>query len=189
MAVKVRPTKPDRAVARWIARHATPRTERAAQVLTLGADEHLLYALALAWWLCARGQSRRQRRASDHVLLTTVAASVLPHLLKRVFDQERPDRLMLPGHRNGVPYSGRKMDAFPSGHAIHMGALVSAATELPPQQRNLIWCVGAILSATRIVLLAHWASDVLCGLLIGGVLERAMRLVTGYGRSGSRRSN
>jgi undecaprenyl-diphosphatase len=36
---------------------------------------------------------------------------------------------------------------------------------------------------TRIVLLAHWTSDVLAGLVIGAVLERSLRFVTGYGRS------
>jgi membrane-associated phospholipid phosphatase len=32
------------------------------------------------------------------------------------------------------------------------------------------------------VLLAHWASDVVAGLVIGAVTERILRLVTGYGR-------
>jgi len=35
---------------------------------------------------------------------------------------------------------------------------------------------------TRIVLLAHWASDVASGLAVGAVTERLLRRVTGYGR-------
>ena len=68
------------------------------------------------------------RRASDHVLLTTIVASILPHVLKKVFDQERPDRLTVLGHVHGIPLSGKRLDAFPSGHAVHIGALASAAT-------------------------------------------------------------
>ncbi|WP_170991755.1 MULTISPECIES: phosphatase PAP2 family protein [Bradyrhizobium] len=72
---------------------------------------------------------------------------------------------------------------FPSGHAVHVGVLASAATELPPAKRNLIWAVGAILVSTRILLLAHWASDLVAGLAIGTVLGRLMRRLTGFARS------
>jgi membrane-associated phospholipid phosphatase len=33
-----------------------------------------------------------------------------------------------------------------------------------------------------VVLLAHWVSDVVAGLAVGATLERALRLVSGYGR-------
>jgi membrane-associated phospholipid phosphatase len=122
------------------------------------------------------------RRASDHILLTTLAASALPHALKRVFDQQRPDRLTALGHLRGIPLSGKRLDAFPSGHAVHIGALASAATVLPTAQRNTLWAVGSGLVLTRIVLLAHWASDVVVGLAVGAALERLLRFVTGFGR-------
>lgn len=66
---------------------------------------------------------------------------------------------------------------------MHVGVLASAATELPPAKRNLIWAVGAILVSTRILLLAHWASDLVAGLAIGTVLGRLMRRLTGFARS------
>ena len=49
------------------------------------------------------------------------------------------------------------------------------------QQRNAVWSIGAGLVLTRIVLLAHWASDVVAGLVVGVVTERILRLMTGYG--------
>jgi membrane-associated phospholipid phosphatase len=99
-----------------------------------------------------------------------------------VFDQERPDRRTVEGHWRGVPFSGNRLDAFPSGHAVHVGALASAASRLPERQRNLVWAVGAGLVLTRVVLLAHWVSDVAAGLAVGALTERLLRLVTGYGR-------
>jgi hypothetical protein len=103
--------------------------------------------------------------------------------LKTIFDQERPDRLTIEGHLRGAPFSGRRLDAFPSGHAVHIGALASAASQLPTRLRNLVWGVGAGLVLTRVILLAHWASDVAAGLAVGAVTERLLRYVTGYGRA------
>jgi hypothetical protein len=180
--ITVRPTRADLSVAKIISTHTGPRTERAAEVLTWGADEHILCALATGWWLYCRDKNANARCASDHILLTTLVSSGLPHILKRVFDQERPDRRTVQGHWRGVPFSGKWLDAFPSGHAVHIGALASAASTLPAKQRNVVWGIGAGLVLTRIVLLAHWASDVAAGLVVGVVTERILRLVTGYGR-------
>jgi hypothetical protein len=180
--ITVRPTYADLSVANAISAHTGPRIERAAKFLTWGADEHILCALAAGWWLYCRGKDAKVRRASDHIFLTTLVSSGLPHILKMVFDQERPDRRTVQGHWRGVPFSGKRLDAFPSGHAVHIGALASAASTLPAKQRNVIWSIGAGLVLTRVVLLAHWVSDVGAGLVVGAVTERILRLVTGYGR-------
>jgi membrane-associated phospholipid phosphatase len=179
---RIRPTEADVAIAIEIASHTGPRLEHAAEALTWGADEHVLCALAACWWLYSLGKDPKSRRVSDHVLLTTLVASALPHLLKSIFDQERPDRLTIAGHLHGVPISGKRLDAFPSGHAVHIGALGSAASVLPTKQRNAIWAVGAGLVLTRILLLAHWTSDVAAGLALGALIERFIRVFTGFGR-------
>jgi membrane-associated phospholipid phosphatase len=180
--VRVKPTRVDVAIADGISARTDPPAEHVAEAITWGADEHVLCALAFGWWFYARWRNASVRRASDHVLLTTLAAAALPHVLKRIFDQERPDRLTALGHLHGIPLSGKRLDAFPSGHAVHIGALASAATVLPPGQRNAVWTVGGGLVLTRIVLLAHWTSDVVAGLVVGAGMERLLRFVTGFGR-------
>lgn len=182
MPLTIQPTHADITIARAIARNTGWPVEQAARWITWGADEHILCGAAAAWWLFCRGASGEQRRASDHVLLTTIAATLLPHLLKTVFNQERPDRLTIQGHLNGVPLSGKACDAFPSGHAIHIGALTSAADQLQPMSRNIVGAFGAGLVLTRVVLLAHWASDVVAGIGLGVLLERMLRPLTGFGR-------
>src|SRR6202012_5497682 len=181
--VTVRPTTADVAIASAIASHTNPPTEEVSGVVTWGADEHVLSALAIGWWLYSRGQSRPRRRTADHGLPITLLSSALPDVLKTVFDQERPDRLTVRGHWRGVPISGKEYDAFPSGHAVHVGALASAASRLPRQQRNLVWLSAAGLVASRVLLLAHWTSDVVAGLAIGAATERLLRRFTGYGRN------
>jgi undecaprenyl-diphosphatase len=105
---------------------------------------------------------------------------LLPHGLKLLFDQTRPDRRTVLGHLHGVSFSGKRQDAFPSGHALHMGALASAAGTLPTAPRRMIRGLAVGLSLTRIVVLAHWASDVVAGFALGAILERLLRLWTGY---------
>jgi undecaprenyl-diphosphatase len=79
----------------------------------------------------------------------------------------------------GIPLSGKAEDAFPSGHALHVGALASAATLLPPKVRDADWVAGTVLvMTTRIVLLAHWFTDVVVGLALGVGVERGVRYLT-----------
>jgi membrane-associated phospholipid phosphatase len=176
--ITVRPTQFDEQLARSIARHTDPRIERGAEAVAWGADEHVLVAAAAIGWLLTRKSAEPVRRLGTHVLACSLSAAVLPHLLKSFIDQERPDRRTVRGHWRGIPFSGKSLDAFPSGHALHVGALASAATLLPSRARNPVWAIGAILAATRIVLLAHWFSDVLVGLGLGVAMERAMRRLT-----------
>lgn len=160
--VTVRPTRVDVVAARFIARNTAPAPEMIARALTWGADEKVLLVLAAACWLASRGRGKPLRRAGNHALLVTVAASLLPHGLKRLFDQTRPDRRTA------------------SGHALHMGALASGAGALPAGPRRAIRALAVGLSLTRVVVLAHWASDVVAGFVLGAVLERSLRVWTGY---------
>jgi len=176
----VKPTKIDERIARTVARKTNRRAETVARGLTWGADEKILLALAAAGWILSRTQGEPLRRAGNHALLVAAAASVLPHLLKSVFDQTRPDRKTVLGHVHGISFSGKREDAFPSGHALHMGALASASGPLPAGPRRAIRALAVGLCLTRIVVLAHWASDVVAGFALGAALERMLRLWTGY---------
>jgi membrane-associated phospholipid phosphatase len=178
--VTVTPTQADVSIAHTIARYTAPAPEEVARALTWGADEKVLLLLATAGWIASRGSGDRLQRAANHALLVAAAASLLPHGLKLLFDQIRPDRRTVLGHVHGVSFSGRREDAFPSGHALHMGALASAASALPARPRWALQTLAVALSLTRIVVLAHWASDVVAGFAVGAILERLLRLWTGY---------
>lgn len=125
------------------------------ELLQSCADEHVLLTATAIVGLASRRSGRRVKQIATHGLVTMVAASILPHILKTLFDQERPDRESFARHRHGIPYSGKPRDAFPSGHAAHMGALAALATLLPRDVRYGTWAAAAILVTTRAVLLAH----------------------------------
>lgn len=173
--VTVKPTRIDIAIANEIADHTNPELEATAEALTWGADEHVLLALAAAGWLFARRRPAEERRVANHILVVSLVTAIVPHILKSAFNQVRPDRLTVRGHRRGIPFSGQPRDAFPSGHAVHMGALASAAGLLPPARRSVVRIIATALSLTRIALLAHWASDVIAGFTLGIVIERILR--------------
>jgi hypothetical protein len=84
--ITVRPTKADLAIASEIARDTGPAPEEVARALTWGADEKVLLVLAAGGWLASRGQGEPLRRAGNHALLVAVAASLLPHGMKLLFD-------------------------------------------------------------------------------------------------------
>ena len=71
---------------------------------------------------------------------------------------------------------------------MHLGAIAAALTRwVPPPWRPAVWAVAVGLSATRLVLLAHWLTDVGAGLAIGAGLEAALHRLRAPGGSRSRR--
>src|SRR6201995_4671620 len=188
-AIRVKPTEADASIARTVARETNHRTETVARALTWGADEKILLALAAAGWIATRRRHDDWRSAGNHALLVTVPAPLRPHAMKSVFDQTRPDRKTVLGHVHGVSFSGKREDAFPSGHALHMGALASAAGTLPPGPRRTVRTLAVGLSLTRIIVLAHWASDVVAGFALGALIERLLRFWTGYPMTPSKENN
>jgi undecaprenyl-diphosphatase len=55
---------------------------------------------------------------------------------------------------------------------LRAGALASAATLLPPTQSNSVWAAISFLVATRVVLLAHWVSDLAAAFAMGSITAR-----------------
>jgi membrane-associated phospholipid phosphatase len=182
--IRVPPTDLDQSLADAVARNTRPPIEEVSSALTWGADEHLLVAAAAIYWIASRSGSLRRRARGKHLLALSVASGVAPHLMKHLFNQRRPDRVTAIGHLHGVPLSGKAEDAFPSGHAVHMGALASAACDFSQPAKIVAWTASIGLSVTRIGILAHWTSDVIVGFVGGFAIDRLLRRLTGYPGTG-----
>ena len=185
--VTIRPTQLDRALATWIADETRPDLEKIAKVATLAADEHVMFGALAAVWLASRFFGAPQRRAANYLVANGAISAAVPHLLKRAIDQQRPDR-RVSAPRHGIPRSGKAYDAFPSGHAVHIGAMASALSRLYPRHRSLVWLTGTGIAATRVVLLAHWLTDVVAGLAIGALMEKAVQRISSRADSRRRRA-
>jgi undecaprenyl-diphosphatase len=181
LPIELPPSRPDIVTSRLIRRHARPLAERAGKVLTLAADEKPLLAGALLYWLYSRGSSSPRRLArADHMLACVAVAAMLPHVLKLFIDRQRPDRKLMHGlPRHGIPHSGNPKDSFPSGHAMHLGAIAAALTRTAAAPVSAgAWVAALILSSTRLLLLAHYVSDVLGGLALGAGIEALVARLT-----------
>jgi membrane-associated phospholipid phosphatase len=168
---RIQETSLDCRVAEEIEQHASPATEEPAKIVTLAADERLLFALTAGTWLLSRAGTRRQRSEANHLAINVIATNIVARALKHLLAQKRPDRALVHGRRRGIPRSGEPYGAFPSGHAMYVGAISSALSRFFPSAAPLIWTAGGLVAATRVLLLAHWTSDVIVGLTSGIGLE------------------
>jgi membrane-associated phospholipid phosphatase len=179
--ITLAPTRVDIAISRRCARAATPQREFTLQVMTWLADEKILLAAVGLFWVQARLRppGKEARREADRMLLGAALAGLLPHVFKHLVDRKRPDRTLVHGPRHGIPRSGNPWDSFPSGHALHLGAIAGPLARVVPEPaRPLVW-VGILgLAATRVMLLAHYASDVAAGLAMGAGLGKMVQNLT-----------
>ena len=99
-----------------------------------------------------------------------VAAPLAEGALKALVGRTRPEGLAF---------------GFPSGHATaaaaFFGALIYLAGSLPPAARRAVRALGIVaivlVATARVVLRAHWPSDVLGGVALGLALASAAALV------------
>jgi len=181
-AVRVKPTKPDVVIARTVSRNTNHRTEMVSRGLTWGADEKILLALATVGWFATRGRSEQLQRAGNHALLVTVVVSLMPHGMKSVFDQTRPDRKTVLGHMHGVSFSGKRDDAFPSGHAASAFAAASVLERHLGYRASWPALLAAsYVGASRLVENRHFLSDVVFGAAVGEAV--GWTIVGRHGRS------
>ncbi len=180
--IHVPPTQLDRIVADTCYRLASPRIEPIFRALTWLADEKLMLAGAGAVWLGMRSLSRDRAlsRAADQMLLSVAISAAVPHVAKLAFVRERPDRTRVGSRRKGIPKSGKAFDSFPSGHAVHVGALAAAADGMAPGHRAAVWSTALALAGTRVVLLAHNLTDVIAGLMVGIAINRLVARLFGF---------
>jgi undecaprenyl-diphosphatase len=175
------PSRLDVAIGKRAARAATPARERSLRVVTWLADEKLLLGVVGLFWLGARVHPHVNKigREADRMLIGVAIAGVVPHVLKHFVDRKRPNRALVRWPRHGIPRSGDAWDSFPSGHALHLGAIAGPLSRLAaPPLKPLVWAAILGLASTRVLLLAHYASDVAAGLIIGAGIGKAVRKLT-----------
>ena len=115
-------------------------------------------------------------------LFAAIAASgITVDVLKVIVGRPRP-KLLFSGGDYEFSWIGLSADhwSFPSGHAATAAALAAALYYLWPQP-VLVYVVGAVLvAASRVVMDAHYLSDVIMGGFIGVLVTRA--LAAGFAR-------
>jgi membrane-associated phospholipid phosphatase len=177
-AIELPPTKADIVLSRTVAEHVDRPAERDLGIVTWLADENIVLGFAAVYWAYLRfSRTNIGMKADADAMLASVAlAGLVPHIFKRFVNRERPNRTQAPFFPHGIKRLGQAWDSFPSGHALHLGALASAGAQLAPRGvRPFVWPTAIGLACTRILLLAHYPTDVLAGLTFGALLHKAIR--------------
>jgi undecaprenyl-diphosphatase len=174
--INLRPFRTDLKVARACLRMADPAIEQPMRVITWLADEKVLLAASTVFWAATRfSPSRPLRREADQMLCSLLIAGLVPHLGKYLVRRERPNRTVVPQYDRRVPRLGNAWDSFPSGHAVHVAAIAASLRRLAPRRwRPLVTSGLGALAASRIMLLAHYPSDVIAGWGIGALINKAV---------------
>jgi len=170
----------DRPLARYCNQNSFAIYDAAAAVSALGEAAWYLVP-ALLVFLIARFIVRRPAIAARglFVFLGVALAGLAADVLKVVVGRSRP--WVLFAHGRYDLFWPLRLDAdyqsFPSGHAACAIAAALTLAVLAPRYRLQLLLAGSLIALTRVVLVAHYLSDVLAGAalawLIVVTLERA----------------
>lgn len=160
----------DRVITR--AARLPPPGARVAFSLGWLADARVLLGGSALWLLATPGQSAA-RSDAVRFLSTIAATTTFHHAVKQIVDQIRPDRVIGSGRLK----TGRALDAMPSGHAMHAGAMAGFFADRVSCPAAL-WSAALGLASARVAMRAHWPSGVALGFAGGVAVERWTRWVT-----------
>jgi lipid A 4'-phosphatase len=172
----------DRPVARLF-HGADPAVVAVFQFITqfgLGKGYLILSAALFAGFLAAAAATRDPARARRlalnacralYVFLVVAVSGIVADILKVIFGRARP-KLLFADDVYGFTWGAMQADqwSLPSGHATTIAALATAFSLLWPRGIPAYWLAAALVMASRIVIGAHYLSDVLLGAALGALV-------------------
>ena len=90
-------------------------------------------------------------------------------IIKRIFGRARPNGGREPSTLISSARSSGRADyaSLPSGHATTAFSALVAFGTLWPRARTVMWIYALLIAVSRVVVTAHYPSDVLAGALVG----------------------
>lgn len=108
---------------------------------------------------------------ASYVLMSVGGALLLSNIIKRLIGRARPRHFEEFGPYAFEPFAvDASWASFPSGHSATIGAVAGVFLMLWPRSRHIVIPVAIFLAATRIVVGAHYPSDVVVGFAFGMVV-------------------
>jgi undecaprenyl-diphosphatase len=102
----------------------------------------------------------------DYLFLAVAIPGLFVTVVKRLIGRVRPSDL---GPFSYVPWSWRpEYASLPSGHGTTAVAAAIAIGALWPRARVPMWAFAVVIAVSRVVIQAHFASDVIAAAFVGG---------------------
>lgn len=161
----------DQPVARYF-QDASPRLIRVFSFVTrFGQSGIYLVPLAaiVGWGLWNHRQLVAARAA--FVFVAVALPGLIADIIKPVFGRARP-RLLIADRIYGFSWHGADSAhwSFPSGHSVTVAALAAALYVVYPPLWPVYALAALLVAASRIIVDAHYLSDVIAGLYLGFVI-------------------
>ena len=164
-----------------------PGWDLVVQLITESGDISYMLALGILLILI-----RRTRRIGITLMILLVISTILAGYIKCGVDRDRPeeryDAIQLPVEISRDTFAlfceGGFAASYPSGHAVRSMIiailLAFALSERFPRGAYLLLVYPALVSASRVLVLQHYPTDVIGGLILGvllaGILGRQTKL-------------
>jgi membrane-associated phospholipid phosphatase len=102
----------------------------------------------------------------EFIFVAIALPGLVVSVVKRLIGRVRPSVI---GPFAYVPFSWRPDYAsMPSGHATTAFAVAVALGALWPRARPLLWLYALVIALSRVIIAAHYPSDVIAGACVGG---------------------
>jgi len=128
-----------------------------------------LAALALSWRWIAERDLRRGARSAAPMVLALLFTGLLVQVVKAIVGSPRPLSVFGAAQVHVVLeplYQG----SFPSGHSAAVASLAASATVLLGWRAAWLWVLVLLGGLSRVLVGAHWTTDVVGGWALGTAL-------------------
>lgn len=132
----------------------------------LGGTYLVPLAIVIAWALWSRRKVLASR--AGFVFGAIALPGLFTDIMKPVFGRARPE-LLFRDHLFGFTWIGPHADrwSFPSGHTVTIVALATALYAIYPPLWPVYAFVALLITASRVIVDAHYLSDVIAGAYVG----------------------
>jgi undecaprenyl-diphosphatase len=179
----------DGPVASYAQNHAQILKPMGSTITDLGKSDWILFgslfifaealvAYRLSPTLRGRFQAAFVSHMAIYIFLCVSLSGLLANILKRIIGRARPNMYDQLGFLSFDNFAGSaRFESFPSGHATTVGALMMAMALIAPPYRLVFLSMALWLGFSRVIVGAHYPSDVIAGLALGAWFSLAMAIV------------
>jgi undecaprenyl-diphosphatase len=179
----------DGPVASYAQNHAQILKPMGSTITDLGKSDWILFgslfifaealvAYRLSPTLRGRFQAAFVSHMAIYIFLCVSLSGLLANVLKRIIGRARPNMYDQLGFLSFDNFAGSaRFESFPSGHATTVGALMMAMALIAPPYRLVFLSMALWLGFSRVIVGAHYPSDVIAGLALGAWFSLAMAIV------------
>jgi undecaprenyl-diphosphatase len=154
-----------------------------------GKSKWYLWPAALGIGVCAlavrqkslkkklRGKFRRAGEFFLFLFVCGAAAGIVTDVIKPILGRARPVELGEAGLYGFHPWTfAARWNSMPSGHATAAFAFAFVVVEFFPRLRIPVFILAIALAASRVMVNAHYVSDILAGVLVAWLTFRALQV-------------